>query len=155
LSWNINIELLFSLKCTRSSTPTINSHIKRSTKLFLVISPPSRLFNWKTWISTFILQRSRTRHVRSGQHVSEFGHWCWAIRPGSQRSNLSLRYSTGLRSGLCAGQLSSSTLISTNHFCMDLACAWGHSHAETGKAHPQTVTTELEAHNRLECHCML
>jgi hypothetical protein len=30
-----------------------------------------------------------------------------------------------LRSGLCAGQSSSSTQISTNHFCMDLAFCTG------------------------------
>ena len=44
LSWDINVELLFYLKCTRSSTPTSNPHIKRSTDLFLGISPLSRLF---------------------------------------------------------------------------------------------------------------
>ena len=40
----------------------------------------------------------------------------------------------GLRSGLCAGQSSSSTPISTNHFRMDLTC-----HAGTGKGLLQTV----------------
>ncbi|CDQ71698.1 unnamed protein product [Oncorhynchus mykiss] len=35
LSWDINIELLFYLKCTRSSTLTINPHIKRPTESFL------------------------------------------------------------------------------------------------------------------------
>uniref|UniRef100_A0A8C7J1G1 E3 ubiquitin-protein ligase UHRF n=1 Tax=Oncorhynchus kisutch TaxID=8019 RepID=A0A8C7J1G1_ONCKI len=38
----------------------------------------------------------------------------------SRLSNSSQRCSMGLRSGLCAGQSSSSTPISTNHFCMDL-----------------------------------
>ena len=39
----------------------------------------------------------------------------------SQRSNSSQRCSMGLRSGLCLGQSSSSTPISTNYFCMDIA----------------------------------
>jgi hypothetical protein len=43
----------------------------------------------------------------------------------SQRSNSSQRCSMGLRSGLCAGQSSSSTPISINHFCMDLALCRG------------------------------
>ena len=38
---------------------------------------------------------------------------------GSRRSNSSKRCLMGLRSGLCAVQSSSSTPISTNHFCMD------------------------------------
>jgi hypothetical protein len=61
----------------------------------------------------------------------------------------------GLRLGLCADQSSSSTPISANHFCMDLALCTGHCHAETGKGLPQTVATKLEAQNRLECDCML
>ena len=40
---------------------------------------------------------------------------------GRRHSNSSQRCLIGLRSGLCAGQLSYSTPISTNHFCMDLA----------------------------------
>ena len=36
--------LIFYPKCTRSSTPPINPHTKRSTESFVVISPPSRLF---------------------------------------------------------------------------------------------------------------
>ena len=94
---------------------------------------------------------------------------CWNIAPGNcfhsatralvrsgSRSNSSQRCSMGLRSVLCAGQSSSSTPISTNHFCIHLAlCIWGHCHAGTGKDFPQTVAMKLEAHNHLECHCML
>ena len=43
----------------------------------------------------------------------------------SRRSNSSQRCSMGLRSGLCAGQSSSSTPISTNYFCMDLTLCTG------------------------------
>jgi hypothetical protein len=53
--------------------------------------------------------------VRSGTDVG---------RLGLARSRCSNSYQMclmGLRSGLCAGQSSSSTPISTNHFCMDLA----------------------------------
>jgi hypothetical protein len=59
--------------------------------------------------------------------ISEVGHWCWAIRPGSQSQcfNSSQRCLMGLRSGMCAGQLSSYEPISTNHFCMDLALCTG------------------------------
>ena len=39
----------------------------------------------------------------------------------SLHSNSSQRCLMGLRSGLCAGQSSYSTPISTNNFCMDLA----------------------------------
>ena len=59
LSWDINIELLFYLKCTRPSTPTINPHIKRSTESFLVISPPSRLFLLWTWYCDWQLSEIR------------------------------------------------------------------------------------------------
>ena len=45
LSWDINIELLFYLKCTGFSTPPINPHIKRSTESFLVISPSFQVFS--------------------------------------------------------------------------------------------------------------
>ena len=50
---------------------------------------------------------------------------------------------------------SSSTPISTNHFCIDFALCRGHCHAETGMGRPQTVATKLEAQNFLECHCTL
>ena len=45
----------------------------------------------------------------------------WWGRARSRHSNSSQRFSMGLRSGLCAGEPSSSTPITTNHFCMDLA----------------------------------
>jgi hypothetical protein len=51
-----------------------------------------------------------------------------------------------LRSGFCAGQPSSSTPISTNNFCMDLALCMG----QTGKGLSQTVATKLEAQNCLD-----
>ena len=53
--------------------------------------------------------------VKSGTDVGRLG------LARSRYSNYSQRYSIGLKSGLCAGQASSSTKISTNHFCMDLA----------------------------------
>lgn len=49
---------------------------------------------------------------------SDVGRWCQAH---SQCSILSQRCLTGLRSELCAGQSSSSTLKSENYFFMDLA----------------------------------
>ena len=73
----------------------------------------------------------------------------------SRRSNSSQRCLMGLRSGLCAGQSSSSTPISTNHFCMDFTLCLGALSTETGKGCLQTVATKLEAQNHLECHCML
>ena len=85
----------------------------------------------------------------SGTDVGRLGMAC------SRRSNSSQWCSMGLRSGLCASQSSSSTPISTNHFCMDLALCTGSCHAETGKGLPQNVATKLEAENRLECNCML
>ena len=45
-----------------------------------------------------------------------------------------------LKSELCAGQSSSSTLILTNHFFMDLALCMGYCHDETRKDLPQIVT---------------
>ncbi|KAK6307892.1 hypothetical protein J4Q44_G00211630 [Coregonus suidteri] len=82
--------------------------------------------------------------VRSGTDVGRLG------LAYSRRSNSSQRCSMGLRSGLCAGQASSSTLISTNHSVWTSLCAQGHCHAETGKGLPQTVATKLEAQNLLE-----
>jgi hypothetical protein len=61
----------------------------------------------------------------SHKNINEVRHWCWAIRPRSQRSNSSQRCLMGLRLGLCADLSSSSTPISTNHFCMDLALCTG------------------------------
>ena len=57
--------------------------------------------------------------VRSGTDVVRLGLAC------SQRSNSSQRFSMGLRVGLCAGQSSSTTLISTNHFFMGLTLCTG------------------------------
>ena len=57
--------------------------------------------------------------VKSGTDVGRLG------LARSRRSNSSQRCSMGLRSGLCASQSSSSTTISTNHFCMDLALCTG------------------------------
>ena len=61
----------------------------------------------------------------------------------------------GVRSRLCAGQSSSSTPISTNHFCMHLTLCMGALSCCNRKGPPQTVATKLEAKNHLECHCML
>ena len=90
----------------------------------------------------------------SHKNISEVGHWCWAIRPRSYYNSLQ-RCLMRLRSGLCAGQSNSSTPISTNHFCMDLAWCAGNCHVETGKGLLQTVATKMEAHNCLECQCMM
>ena len=49
----------------------------------------------------------------------------WLGLASSRHSNLSQRYSMGLRLGLCAGQSSSSTPILTKHFYMDLALCTG------------------------------
>ena len=72
-------------------------------------------------IAAGICFHSATRAlVRSGTDVGQLG----LVR--SRHSNSSQRCSMGLRSGLCRGQSSSSTPISTNHFCMDLAlCLYG------------------------------
>jgi hypothetical protein len=57
--------------------------------------------------------------VRSGSDIWQLG------LAHSQRFNESQRCSMGLSSGLCGGQWSSSTQISRNDFCMDLAlCTW-------------------------------
>uniref|UniRef100_A0A3B4E0Q5 Uncharacterized protein n=1 Tax=Pygocentrus nattereri TaxID=42514 RepID=A0A3B4E0Q5_PYGNA len=63
----------------------------------------------------------------------------------SLRSNSSQRCSVGLKSGLCAGQSSSSTPISLIHVFMDLLCALVHSHIGTGRGRPQTVPTKSGA----------
>ena len=63
----------------------------------------------------------------------------------SRRSNSSQRCSIRLWSGHCAGQSTSSTPISTNHFSMDLALCAGHCHDETGKILPQTVATKFKS----------
>ena len=73
----------------------------------------------------------------------------------SRCSNSFRWFLVGLRSGLCTGHSSYSAPISKSHFCMDLALCTGHCHAETGKRRLQTVATNLEAQNRLDCHWML
>jgi hypothetical protein len=91
----------------------------------------------------------------SNQSIREVGHWCWAIRPGSQSAfHFIPKDSMELRSELWAGQSSSSTLISTNHFCMDLALCKGHCHAETGKDLPQNSYYKVGSteSSRMELH---
>ncbi len=58
----------------------------------------------------------------------------------------------GLRSGLCAGQSSSSTPNSSNHVFRDLVCAMGHSHAGIEKRLPQFVPAKLEALSEISCY---
>jgi hypothetical protein len=70
----------------------------------------------------------------------------------NQDSNSSQRCLMRSRSGFCAGQSSSSTLIISLWTSL---CARWYCHAETGKSLPQTVATKLEAQNHLECHCMM
>ena len=71
-------------------------------------------------IATGICFHSATRALlRSGNDVGQFG------LVHSRCSNSSQRCSMGLRSALCGGQSSSSTPISTNHFCMDLTLCTG------------------------------
>ena len=100
---------------------------------------------WNIAVGTCLHSATRAL-ARSGTDVGRLG--LARIR----HSNSSQRYSMGLRSGLCAGQSSFSTPISTNPFCMDLALCMGHCHSETGKGLPQTFATNLEAQNHLECY---
>ena len=76
LSRDINIELLFYLKCTRSSTPTINPHIKRTTESFLAISPPSRLFH--SLIYMVSASKLSLYYQDYRQNSSSFNHSTWS-----------------------------------------------------------------------------
>ena len=76
---------------------------------------------------------SRRTFVRSHTDVG------WEGPALSLHSNSSQRCSVELRSGLSAGQSSSSTPNSLIHVFMELLCALLHSHAGTGRSHPQTV----------------
>jgi len=75
---------------------------------------------------------------------------CYQGLARSLHSNLSQSCSIGLRSGLCAGQSSSSTPNSLIHVLMDLALCTGahYSHAGTGRGHPQTVPTK----SKMSCY---
>ena len=73
---------------------------------------------WKIAAGTCFHSDTRAL-VRLGTDVGRLG------LAHSLRSNSSQMCSVGLRSGLCSGQLSSSTPISTNHFCIDLALCTG------------------------------
>ena len=85
--------------------------------------------------------------IRSGNDVVRLG------LARSQRSNSSQRHLIRLRSELCGGQSSSSTVLLINHWTS--LCSQGKCHAETGKGLPQTVATKLEARNCIECHFTL
>ena len=74
----------------------------------------------------------------SALSVSEVRHWCLAIRPGSHPK--CVRW--GLRSGLCAGQSSSSTPISQTISVWTSLCVRGHCHPETGKGCHKIGSTE-------------
>ncbi len=68
--------------------------------------------------------------------TSEVRHRCWCSGLAhSRRSNSSQTCLIGLRSGLCAGQSSSSTLLNwENHFFMELHCVQVYCHVETGSS---------------------
>ena len=80
---------------------------------------------------------SRGTFVRSHTDVGREG---LALSP---RSNSPPRCSIWLRSGLCAGQSSSSTPNSLLMSLWTSLCALEHSHVGTGRGHPQTVPTQL------------
>uniref|UniRef100_A0A667X151 Doublecortin domain-containing protein n=1 Tax=Myripristis murdjan TaxID=586833 RepID=A0A667X151_9TELE len=82
---------------------------------------------------------SRSAFVRSNTDVGQEG------LARSLRSNSSQRCSLGLRSGLCAGQSSSSTPNSLIHVFMDLALCTGAQSCWNRKGHLQTVPTKLGA----------
>ena len=84
---------------------------------------------------------SRSAFVRSHTDVGQEG---LAL---SLCSNSSQRCSVGLKSGLCAGQSSSSTPNSLSMSLWTLLYALVHSYVGTGRGHPQTVPTKLEAWN--------
>ena len=69
---------------------------------------------------------SRSAFVRSGTDIGREG------LARSLRSNSSQRCSIGLRSGLCAGQSSSSTPNSLIHVFMDLVLSTGPNHLAEG-----------------------
>lgn len=70
------------------------------------------------WLNTFhqILEHGCRDLLLS---ISEVQDWCWEIRPGSQSCS-SQRCRIGLRSELCEGQSSFSTLNCENHLFIDL-----------------------------------
>ena len=77
-----------------------------------------------------IAERTHFHSATSALVRSDVG---WLGLARSLRSYLSQTYSMELRSGLCALQSSSSTLILTNYFCIPVHC-----HAEIGKGLPQS-----------------
>ena len=87
---------------------------------------------WHIAVGTCLHSATRAL-VRSDTDVGRLG------LARSRRSSLSQRCTMGLRSGLCAGQSSSSIPILTNHFCLDFALCTGHCLAETGKGFPKLL----------------
>ena len=92
----------------------------------------------------------------SRKSISEVGHGCRAIRPGSQSTfQFMPKVFDGVEvKALCRPVKFFHTDLN-KPFPYGPLCARGHCHAETGKGLPQTVATKLEAQNCLECHCML
>uniref|UniRef100_A0A8C7Q7A6 ATP-binding cassette, sub-family A (ABC1), member 4a n=1 Tax=Oncorhynchus mykiss TaxID=8022 RepID=A0A8C7Q7A6_ONCMY len=117
-TFQVYLQIHYNIQLLVFSNEVIGTHY--ITKLcgprFAAITAFTRCWN----IAAGTCFHSATRAlVRSGTDVGKLS------LARSRRSNSSQRLSMGLRSGLCAGQSSSSTPISTNHFCMDLALYTG------------------------------
>ena len=80
----------------------------------------------------------------SHRSISEVGHWCWAIRPGSQSA---FQFIPKVFDGVEVRALCRPVKFfhTDKPFLYGLRLVHeGHCHAETGKVLPQTVVTNLE-----------
>ena len=125
----IGFNLKHTLYCQKYSLTCLDSQMKLSDIPFLIhrvydVSPP---FAVTTALTLLGRLSTRFRSVHGNfwpffqKHICEVTHWCWTGRPLSLSSNSSQRCSIRLRSGLCAGQSSSSTPNPLIHVFMHLA----------------------------------
>ena len=95
--------------------------------------------------------------LHSTTSISEVGHWCRAIRPGSQSAFQFIPKSfDGVEvRALCRPVKFFHTNLNKPFLYGPRFVHCQHCHAETGKGFPQTVATNLEEQNCLESNCRL
>ena len=90
------------------------------------------------------------------KRISEVGHWCWAIRGGSQST---FQFIQKVFDGVVVRTLCRP--VKFFHTDLDKPFLYGPRFVHgayscwTGNGLPQTFATKLEGQNCLECHCML
>ena len=94
----------------------------------------------------------------SHKSISGVGHWCWAIRPGSQSAFQFIPKVINVVEirAMCKPIMFFHTDLEKNPFLYGPHWRWTGAFSCWNRKGPSpNCCLKLEAHNRLECHCML